>query len=137
LNTAFEYKYLLKSGSSLNVFQKKIALSAFKEMFEDYINRFGLSDEFLSILEKKKSIALKKIDLLLSGDGSMKTLIEVEEYQLSVMTAEPEKKTSFTEVKSYIEKYFGFRLDMKQITVVEFYTYLQIIKENGRKGNKA
>ncbi len=132
LNEAFDYNYLLKSPIKLNGIKKRFLLEKYKIISREYIDRFGLSMEFILVMEKKKEIALNKIELFVTGDESIKTLIEIGEIELDKLTKGPQKKVSFMEFKSYIEKHFGFRLDLKTVTAGEFYTYLEIIKRNGR-----
>lgn len=137
LNDNFNVDLLLKKPCKIKFLRNILIPEIWKNITNEYIDRFALTDEFLLILEKKKSIALKKLDKIITGDSSMQTLIEVEEMELDSLV-NGKYKITYLEIKTMIEKYFSFHLDLKNISVAEFYTYLEIMKkQNGRASNKA
>lgn len=137
LNENFDIKYILKKDLRIGFFSKVALSLIWKKVYYEYIDKFGFTEEFISLLEKKRDIALKKIDMMLNGDRSLNTLIKIDEIELAKMIDVGKGKTTFMEIKVHIEKFFGFHLDLKSTTVAEFYTYLDVIKKDGRKGNKA
>ena len=69
--------------------------------------------------------------MVLSDDKAIKTFIELKELELADKLNVKQSKTNTAKVA--IEKYLGFRINEKEVTVKEYYDYLQAIKEdNGR-----
>lgn len=104
-----------------------------KKIYDQYFEKFGLGENFISILEKKKEIAMMKCDRWLSGDKSMETFIKVAEIELEEMQSL--SSGDFLETKAFIEKTLSFQIDMKHTSVSEFYTYFKIAIENGSRKN--
>lgn len=104
-----------------------------KQLYDQYFEKFGLGDTFISILEKKKEIALLKCERWVSGDKSMETEIKVAELELDQL--ENLGGSDFLETKAFIEKTLNFQINMKETSVSEFYTYLKTAIENGGRKN--
>lgn len=136
LNENFDIKFILKKPLWINKINKLSLALIWKDVYYQYIDKFGFTDEFIYLLEKKREIALKKIDLIVTGDKSINTLIKIDEIELEKMLEGSKGKTSFMEIKIHIEKFFGFHLDLKNVTVSEFYSYLEVIRKHGRQSNK-
>lgn len=102
-----------------------------EKIFEEYIEEFGFSGQFLAIMEKRKQIAFYQLEFIETGDFSIQTLIEVSEKELAQMMVKDEKN-SLWKTKSVIEKLIGFQLDAKKITVVEFYSHISTLKKDGK-----
>lgn len=101
------------------------------KIFSEYIDRFGFSDSFLSIMDKKKQIAFYKIEKMVTGDETIDTMIEICENELRQMS-EIKKGADFWQSKSSIEKMIGFALDAKKTSVIEFYSHIENLKSEGK-----
>ena len=120
--------YLLYPNKVKKIWFKKLLLNKlWVKIYDGFIQRFGLGDNFQNIIKKKKYIAITKINRLLSGDKSLGTLIEIAILEL----AELEKISSgdFLYTKSNLEKIMGFQINIKKTTVSEFYTYLKLASQ--------
>lgn len=102
-----------------------------EKVFEEYINEFGFSKNFLAIMEKKKQIAFYQLDFIKTSDKSIRTLIEIAENELLDLIGDG-AKASFWKSKATIEKLLGFQLDAKTVTVVEFYSHIENLKKDGK-----
>ena len=103
----------------------------FSELYDEYIDTFGISQQLNDILSLQNEILVLKIDLTLTKDNGIKTFIELKELELADKLNVKQSKTNTAKVA--IEKYLGFRINEKEVTVKEYYDYLQAIKEdNGR-----
>ena len=103
----------------------------FSELYAEYIDTFGISQQLNDILSLQNEILVLKIDLTLTKDNGIKTFIELKELELADKLNVKQSKTNTAKVA--IEKYLGFRINEKEVTVKEYYDYLQAIKEdNGR-----
>jgi len=84
----------------------------------------------LAVIEKQIEIALLKTDYVLGEKGNT-TLIEVAELELKELVKSV-NGMSHNLIKAIIEQKMGFRVDPKVTTVMEYYSYIQLIdgKEN-------
>lgn len=92
-------------------------------LYDQYFAKFGLGDNFITILEKKKEIALMKCERWVEGDKSLETLIQVAEIELSELEAA--NGGDFLQTKGYIEKTLAFQINLKETSVSEYYSYLK------------
>ncbi len=88
---------------------------------DEFINSFGLPEDFLDLLETKRQACIKMAQYL-------QTLDRFTEFESKVLmeevTAQANKVTDFSIVdeKGYIEESMGFWLDPDKITVFEYYS---------------
>jgi hypothetical protein len=102
----------------------------FEVLYNEFLDTFGINDHLKSIIELQNEIVLYKIDIALTGDKSLTALQQLAEQKLQKKIEV--KKTSTNLVKVHIEKFMGFRIDEKQVTVYEYYNYLKAL-ENGKE----
>lgn len=102
-------------------------------VYDGYISRFGLSEDYLKLIEKKKEIAGLKVERMISGQKSLNTFIKIAEIELeSLQKGDRKDEVDFYESKAQVEKQIGFVLDPKKITVAEFYSYIKVIKQDNK-----
>lgn len=129
-----DLKYLIKDGFKAEGYEMRFLLRRWKKLYEQFIDRFGFSDEFLSILELEKNIALLKIEKAERGDENIQTFIEIDEIKLQKKKAELSNvKSDFFDIKAGVESSLGFHIDPKKCTVVEFYSYIKALKKKNVK----
>ncbi len=96
---------------------------ALEDIQRQLVNRFGISESYMEVLEKRCEIACLQIDLHVTDDRFNKTLIGIAESELKELT---NRKSSTTdEIKDYLEKYKGFHLSLHTITVAEWFSYVK------------
>lgn len=104
---------------------------AFSDMYAQYLDTFGVSDELQAILRLQSQITVHKIDYVLTGDATHEVFIDIKEIELAKLMEVKEVKGNSAKVA--IEKYLGFRLNEKEVSVKEYYEYINVLKaENGR-----
>lgn len=131
-----DLSYLLESRRKISNREANKLILTWKKIYDDFLEKFGFSEEFLSILRKKINIAVMRAEMAENKDRSMLTLIEIEELELEQMTKPGEQKeVDFFDIKAIVEARMGFKLDIKTCTVAEFYTYMKLVRKNGKKGN--
>lgn len=129
-----DLKYLIKDGFKAESYEIRFLLKRWKKLYEQYVNRFGFSDYFLSILELEKNIALLKIEKAERGDENIQTFIEIDEIKLQKKKSELNSvKSDFFDIKAVVESSLGFHIDTKKCTVVEFYSYVKTLKKKNAK----
>lgn len=129
-----DISYLFKKEIDAKKYKKNITLEdnkflsiRWQRLYNQYIQRYGFSDEFLEVIEKERQIALMKIEMFESEQFTMETAIEIEEYNLNKKKESKIKvKSDFYQNKALIEKRVGFRIDVKNCSVVEFISYTNL-----------
>jgi len=102
------------------------------EIYNEYIEEFGLSKEYKDLLERKKEIARMKNEFIRTDNSSLLNFIKIEELELEA-TFDKSEAMSFESVVIGIEKIQKIRLPIKEITVYEFNNYLRTIKDQSNE----
>ena len=100
---------------------------AWTKIYDQYIEKVGLTEDYIDLLEamRKCTIAICRNALTPS---SLNATREAEARDiLDKMTSGEAGK--FSEFVALVEKYMGFRLDLKDVSVESFYSYVGIMKK--------
>jgi len=73
-------------------------------------------------------LELKNIEIAITGDRSKKIFADILEIQIEDLLNEKEVEVH-NHGLMHIEKFMGFRLDVKTTTVFEFYSYVKDIEK--------
>lgn len=98
--------------------------NAYNILYDDYILRLGLSKEYKKLLLVMKKKALYELDFIISEDKFYLTKIEVEEQKLKDLIKGEETSNQIEKTLIYLSKWIGYRLAIKEISTLEFYTIL-------------
>lgn len=104
----------------------------FDKIYSEYIDVFGISESYLKVIELKKQISVLNIEMAITGDRILKNFIKMAQIELNQINSKT-NKTNTNEVKVHLEKYLGFRLNEKETSVKEYYTYLNVMANDSRK----
>ena len=103
---------------------------AFSNLYNEFLDTFGINESLKQVIELQNEITILKIDKVLTENNSLQTFIELKQIELNELLTVKSEKTKTYKVE--IEKFLGFRLNEKEVTVKEYYEYLEAIKDNGR-----
>jgi len=103
---------------------------AFSNLYNEFLDTFGINESLKQVIELQNEITILKIDKVLTENNSLQTFIELKQIELDELINVKSEKTKTYKVE--IEKFLGFRLNEKEVTVKEYYEYLEAIKDNGR-----
>ncbi len=123
-----DLSYLLYKKRGCTPKQAAILKEALQLMTNEYIDTFGISDQYKNILELKRDIRVKEILFATTGEKINKTFISVLQSKLKV-ALESTQKSDTGSVIVHVNKYMGYRADLKKISVKEFYSILNEIKK--------
>jgi len=95
----------------------------------EYLDEFGITEEFRQILELKKKWISKKTEFLLTGERFKLTEIDMIEAEISETSS---TKTANKKEDSIIilERKLGFPLDDKILSVKKYYNYINHFSKN-------
>lgn len=122
------YQYVIKEGNEDDI---NVLANKWNEIYADFIDTFGINEDFQMYLEMQRDLEVLNIDLAITGDRSLNTFINIKRGELSAL-ANVKEKRSFNEGKVYVEKYMGFKLDEKITTVKDYYTYIYTIEKTNK-----
>jgi len=126
-----DYKYCLKNVYIAKNEDIVTYKAQFEALYSEFIDIYGISEHLKDIIDLQNEILIMEIDKVLTNDKSLQFDIDMAKIKLVEKLKVKQAKTNTTKVA--IEKYLGFRLNEKEVTVKEYYDYLEAIKEdNGR-----
>lgn len=124
-----DLRYVLKKyrdATKGELGQLQVAVQLMKN---EYIDTFGISEEYKKLLVLDDQIRILEIEYVTTGDRSKLTMIEYKSRQLKANIKTGVKADSGT-VKIYVSKYMGFQVNFKEMSVKEFYSILrEVVKE--------
>jgi hypothetical protein len=85
----------------------------------------------LKVIELKKNISVLQIEMAITGDRILKNFIKMAQVELNQINSKT-NKTNTTRL-STSRKVFGFRLNEKETSVKEYYTYLNVMANDSAK----
>ena len=114
-----DLKHIFKDGGRVT---KKTA-EHWLNLQQEYIDEFGLDEEYRHQLKTIKQLTILNSDYVITRDRFLLNLIKIKEGELQ--QNDKKKAMKFYEIKDYVEKYKGFKIDPKQTTVLEWYYALK------------
>ena len=100
-----------------------------------FIERFGFSESFIKALEKEKELVLLQARMAITEDRSLSAFIKICQIEIEALRAETNSRSDFYEIKGVLEHEMGFQIDIKKISVAEYYTYFKALKKIRPKQN--
>lgn len=114
-----------------NKFQELYLKKLWRDLLEQFIARFGFSENILDIDAKEVEIGRLRVERLVNSDRSLGAIIEIAERELAEMKRETVSGNSH-ELKAIVELEWGY-LNPMVITVSEFHSYVKILQARNKK----
>jgi hypothetical protein len=96
-----------------------------ENIYNDYLKEFGLTETYKRMLNAMRKKAILELDFVLTGDRFKLTEIEIEETRLNAMLQNAGNGMTIEESLIYISKWLGTWLNVKNITVREYFNLLE------------
>lgn len=126
INETGNINLLLKEKQELNENEIIILNENLALLVEDFVKRYGFSEQYKEIQEKKKEIVLHYIRLIYTEDKTEKTFIKILETEIKEIETEMSmNKQDNLDVKAYLDEDMGFSIDIRKCTVTEYMAYLK------------
>jgi len=106
-----------------------------RKLLDQYVERFGLSENILAIHRKEKEIANLMIQKISNDDRSLNLFIKIAQEELEAMKSKDEKG-SFYELKGMLDR-AGFDIHPMETSAAEFYTHIQTLVKQSKDGRRA
>ena len=120
-----DFKYLLKEDKKLTEHAPLI----FDALYSEFISIFGVGDSYKTYLDKLKEIRIAEIDMVLFDDPSMETFIDIMKTELDDIKMANSGGT-YMDTAIAVEKNMGFKLNTKEISVFEYYSYIKSLEKS-------
>ena len=133
-----ELKYIRKEvkeeeEENENEYENENDSIAWMIVYEQYIEKYGLSDVYRRLLEVMKKKALFELEYVITKERFKLTEIEIQETKLNTMLANNGSGMNTEESLIHLSKWIGYRLNPMEVSVSE---YFNILKEYGKTNNK-
>jgi hypothetical protein len=96
----------------------------FQKLNNQLIDELGFSDDYLNYLHKLRAYNLTKATWLISENNFDFTLMKIAEAELEQVSKQNSGSKRGNE-KISAERILGFRIDLKEVSVVEYYDYIK------------
>lgn len=108
------------------------------KIYDSYIDDYGLSKQYLRLLETMRKKANIELDYTQKRDKFLLTLLEIEQQNLKMLLDNNGAGVSIEESLVHLSKFVGYWLRPKDITTREYFTLLNEVErinkiENGKK----
>ena len=127
-----EFKHLLKDSSSK--LDNRLE-SVLEQLHEQYIKEFGLDSRFKKILRLRTEIQILKNEKAITGDLSKQIFIDVKEVELKALISNTPEGSN-KETTAAISKFMGFPIIVKKISVIDYYSNIELMKKSFSNGRK-
>lgn len=109
----------------------KTAIDVFESLKNEFIDTFGLSNEYDKIRKKEIDIKILEIRLALKQDRTVLVKIDMIKREIETIKASMinDERDPVGKNIRIIEKYRKFELDPKKTSVASFYGYIEDIKQ--------
>lgn len=125
---------LIGKERKLKPHEIKILEVVWDNMLCEFVDEFGISEKMKNINTCRKKIILFEIKQATTGENQQ-TFINVERKKLENLTKEEVKQSNSKSIAD-IAKYMGFRLNTKEVTVKEYFSYVNKLNEESKQYEK-
>jgi hypothetical protein len=116
--TSDDIKYTRKD---LNVGNKTNDVLAWQNIFDSYINEFGLSKLHKDLLKGMQKKAQLELDYVITNDRFKLTKLEVETEKIKIMLSNRGESITIEQSLVHLSKWIGHWIDSKKITAREYF----------------
>ena len=127
------YLIIRKDYKNLSKIYKKSFVETWLDLNQQVFYEFGMSEKYEHYIRLTKLKISLRSDKIIQQDRFLINEVNVIQADIDSLFDEKEKQ-SFDQVIVGLEKYLGFRLDSKKITVRKYNDYLKFINSQS-KGN--
>lgn len=127
-----QFAWCLKEQKELNVTEAEKCKDAFNSIYNQFLDKYGISETLKDIIELQNKILVNRIEIALDGDKSRLLFIKIDTIELNKLLEAKSPPANYSKIA--IEKAMGFQINTKQTTVTEYYDYLEAIKQDNGRG---
>ncbi len=122
-----------RKNIDLNYPESESDLKAWENLYNQYLSRYGLGKMYKRLLSIMKEKADLEIKYVLTRERFKLTQIELKEAELKQIIDTNNTGLTVDQALIHLSKWIGYRLDPREITVIEYFT---ILNEYGKANQK-
>lgn len=124
-------KYLLEKGKKS---KSVLLIGRWKRLCEQYIERFGFGENYIEVINQEMKIGKLIIQKAETERNSLNAIIEIEKLKLEEIKGRgmSKEQSDFFDIKSQVERILKMQIDLHKTSVVEFFSYLKMIKNDSK-----
>lgn len=122
----YNYNKIVESGN-FELYGVK-SLEDWQIIEREFFDEIGYSEKYFEILRIKTDLVMTKANYYKTNNKALKTLIEVKKAKLRQTVGE-QVGGDFDLMIAQVSKFMGFRIDVKKVSVKEFYSYIKLAQK--------
>lgn len=122
-----DYTKLLIDPVKFSVKTFRKLFKVWEGLYDEYMVEFGLSDDYHSSLRARLVLARLQAQYIRTNQAHFKTLIAVEKEKIRMNSQDISKPSSLDKTLAKMSKFYGVRLRSKELSVSEYYSYIENI----------
>jgi len=134
VNETNDLRWISKVPDANISWHRKKLSASWEKIFSEFIDTFGIPEKLKEIMELRRDIFVLKGQLALTGDRTLQLFVDIENEKLEKLLSRERGSKSF-QIKTYVEKFLGFKLNEKETTVREFYNYVNALNDQSEKSD--
>ena len=110
-------------------------LALFNKLHQEYLDIFGATEEterYLSLLKQK----IHHIEQIILGVKFHKNYLKIVEFEIEAIEKKKGDSQDLYDIIAILAKFMGFQLDVKKVTVIEYYKYISLLEKHNQNGRK-
>jgi len=110
-------------------------LELFKKFHQDYLDIFGANEEserYLSLLKQK----IHHIEQIILGVKFHKNYLKIVDFEIEAIEKKKGDTQDLFDICAILSKFMGFQLDVKKVTVIDYYKYINLLEKHNTNGRK-
>lgn len=100
-----------------------------EKLKDNYFEEFGFSNELTRLIEIQKDLAEARLDWIITEDNFIKNKIAMLEVEIEDLINSKDGDSDIDESIITLSKWLTYRIDVKVVTVKEFYTMVKLFKK--------
>ena len=110
-------------------------LELFMKFHQDYLDIFGANEEserYLSLLKQK----IHHIEQIILGVKFHKNYLKIVDFEIEAIEKKKGDSQDLFDICAILSKFMGFQLDVKKVTVIDYYKYIKLLEKHNTNGRK-
>lgn len=100
-----------------------------EKLKDTYFEEFGLSNDLIRLIELQKELAEARLEWIITENNFIKNKISMLEIEIEDLLSNKNNDGDIDESIISLSKWIGYRIDVRVVTVKEFYKMVKLFKK--------
>ena len=129
-------KHDYRALARIDLFSDSIYLLHLDKLNSEFIDTFGISDNYKRYLNLLIELECLKIDYFIDEERSILTFIKLKEIEIEKLQSEFKTAESKIDVNVYVTKFMQTYIDRKKVSVIEYYSMIKAMEKEYKNGKQ-